>query len=94
MNGVIFDFDGVLADSEGISWDAWADVLAAHGRGLTNEDIVACTGTSSSTTYDHFVVDTDLPPYEDVVAAVDERRRSRYPSELRAFPDAARSCGA
>ena len=88
MKGVIFDFDGVLADSEGISWDAWADVLADHGRSLTQDDIVACTGTSSSTTYDHFVLDVDLPPYEVVLTAVDERRRSRYPTELQAFPDA------
>lgn len=88
VNGVVFDFDGVLADSEGISWDAWADVLGLHGMSLTRDDIVACTGTRSSTTYDHFAARGDLPPYEAVLAAVDERRRSRYPTDLQGFPDA------
>jgi len=91
MNGVIFDFDGVLADSEGISWDAWADVLAMHGLALRPEDIAACTGTRSTTTYDHFAARGDLPPYEAVLEAVDERRRSRYPTDLRPFPDAVNS---
>ena len=88
MSGVIFDFDGVLADSESISWDAWADVLAVHGFVLEHDDIVACTGTRSSTTYEYFAVRADLPPYPAVLTAVDERRRSRYPEELQSFPDA------
>jgi HAD superfamily hydrolase (TIGR01509 family) len=88
VNGVVFDFDGVLADSETISWDAWADVLAVHGIALSHEDIVACTGTRSSTTYEHFAARAELPPYPVVLTAVDERRRSRYPGELQSFPDA------
>ena len=91
MNGVVFDFDGVLADSEGISWDAWADVLAIYGLELDTEDIAACTGTRSTTTYDHFAARGDLPPYETVLEAVDNRRRSRYPTDLRPFSDAVNS---
>jgi HAD superfamily hydrolase (TIGR01509 family) len=91
MNGVVFDFDGVLADSEGISWDAWADVLAMHGLAFRPEDIAACTGTRSTATYDHFSARGDLPPYEAVLEAVDERRRRRYPTDLRPFPDAVNS---
>lgn len=88
MNGVVFDFDGVLADSEGISWDAWSDVLEVHGISVTTEDIVACTGTSSSTTYEHFATRGELPAYDSVLEAVDQRRRSRYPTDLQPFPDA------
>jgi HAD superfamily hydrolase (TIGR01509 family) len=88
MNGVVFDFDGVLADSEPISWQAWRDVLAPTGIEVTEHDVVACTGTNSRDTYSHFSARGDLPSYEDVLVAVDERRRSRYPTDLRAFADA------
>jgi HAD superfamily hydrolase (TIGR01509 family) len=91
MNGVIFDFDGVLADSEPLSWQAWRDVLGPHGVSIGEEDVLACTGTTSRDTYRHFEPRADLPPYEEVLAAVDDRRRSRYPTELRPFPDAVKA---
>jgi HAD superfamily hydrolase (TIGR01509 family) len=88
MNGVVFDFDGVLADSEPISWQAWRDVLSVHHVDVSAADVVACTGTNSRDTYAHFRARGDLPPYEEVVDAVDLRRRARYPDELRPFGDA------
>ena len=88
MNGVVFDFDGVLADSESISWQAWADVLHPYGVDVDDRDILACTGTNSRDTYAHFRTRGDLPPYDAVLVAVDELRRSRYPSDLQPFPDA------
>jgi len=88
VNGVIFDFDGVLADSEPISWQAWRDVLTPHGVTIADADILACTGTTSRDTYRHFQDRGRLPPYEEVLAEVDVRRRSRYPTDLEAFPDA------
>ncbi len=88
MNGVVFDFDGVLADSEPISWQAWADVLHPHGIDITDADVAACTGTDSRDTYTHFSTRGSLPGYREVLAAVDQGRRSRYPTDLRPFPDA------
>jgi HAD superfamily hydrolase (TIGR01509 family) len=88
VNGVVFDFDGVLADSEPISWDAWRQVLLPRGVAVSDDDVLACTGTSSRDTYAHFAARGDLPPYQETLAAVDEHRRNRYPTELRGFPDA------
>ncbi len=88
MNGVVFDFDGVLADSEPLSWQAWADVLAPHGIVIGDDDIAACTGTTSRDTHAHFSERGKIPPYPDVLAAVDEHRRHAYPTELRGFDDA------
>lgn len=88
MNGVVFDFDGVLADSEPISWQAWAGVLGSHGVEVVDSDVTACTGTNSHDTYAHFLAKGPLPGYDEVLAAVDDRRRSRYPTDLRPFPDA------
>lgn len=88
MNGVVFDFDGVIADSEPISWHGWRQLLNQHGIEVTADDVLACTGTNSRDTYAYFLQRGNLPSYEAVLEAVDEHRRSRYPSELRAFPDA------
>ncbi len=88
MNGVVFDFDGVLGDSEPLSWAAWAAVLRPHGIEVNEEDIAACTGTTSRFTHAHFARQGRLPGYPDVLAAVDQHRQSAYPTELRAFPDA------
>ncbi|MDJ0498062.1 MAG: HAD family phosphatase [Acidimicrobiia bacterium] len=88
MNGVVFDFDGVLADSEPLSWNAWREVLLPHGIDVSDDDVLACTGTNSKDTYAYFAARGELPPYGEVLAAVDEHRRSRYPAELQGFPDA------
>ena len=88
MNGVVFDFDGVLADSEPISWAAWQDVLGPSSIEITDQDILSCTGTNSRDTYAHFSRRGHLPSYEDVLVAVDECRRARYPTDLRPFADA------
>lgn len=88
MNGVVFDFDGVLANSEPLSWRAWAEVLAPAGIEISDDDVVACTGTTSSDTWLYFSRRAQLPPYEEVLLAVDERRRASYDQHLDGFADA------
>jgi beta-phosphoglucomutase-like phosphatase (HAD superfamily) len=88
MNGVVFDFDGVLADSEPLSWAAWADVLGPHGVAITDADIEACTGTTSRDTHAHFRQRAEIPPYPQALAAVDTHRRNAYQTELGGFDDA------
>ena len=88
MNGVVFDFDGVLADSEPLSWRAWADVLEPSGIQISNDDVAACTGTTSYDTWLHFSERGQLPPYEEVLLAVDSRRRASYDGHLDGFSDA------
>ncbi len=88
MNGVVFDFDGVLADSEPLSWAAWADTLAPLGVTVTEADVAACTGTTGRDTYAHFAARATIPPHQEVLAAVDARRFAAYPTELGGFDDA------
>lgn len=46
-DAVLFDFDGVLADSEPVHHECWCEVLARFGLGLTWEDYAAnCVGVS------------------------------------------------
>lgn len=88
MNGVIFDFDGVLADSEPLSWGAWAEALAPYGVVIDDADIAACTGTTSRQTHAHFSARAAIPPYPEVLEVVDARRRAAYPTDLHGFADA------
>lgn len=88
MNGVVFDFDGVLADSEDISGKAWIDALAEYNIEAGPADVASCVGLSSRDTYAYFSKKGALPSYERVLDDVDQRRRSRYSTELEAFPDA------
>ena len=88
MNGVVFDFDGVIADSEPLSWNAWAHVLAPCGVTIDDADILACTGTTSRDTHAHFSKRATLPPYAEVLAAVDAHRRRAYATDLGGFEDA------
>ena len=39
--GVVFDFDGVIADTEGLHLQAYQDVLRAHGMTLSRDDYEA-----------------------------------------------------
>ena len=88
MNGVVFDFDGVLADSEPLSWQAWRETLSPYGVVIDNQDILACTGTTDSDTYLHFGSRAVLPPLEEVLESVDQRLADVYQTDLNGFPDA------
>jgi beta-phosphoglucomutase-like phosphatase (HAD superfamily) len=88
LNGVVFDFDGVLADSEPLSWRAWAVVLEPFGVAVVDEDVAACTGTTSRDTYEHFASRAEIPAYPDVLAAVDAHRQAAFQTDLRGFDDA------
>ena len=42
----MFDFDGVIADTEGPEYRAWVDTWAEYGHELTLEEWVQCIGTN------------------------------------------------
>jgi HAD superfamily hydrolase (TIGR01509 family) len=88
VTAALFDFDGIIADTEPLSWAAWRQVLASSGYAIVDEDIAACTGTNSQDTYAYFSGKTALPPFREVVDAVDELRHRSYETDLFAYPDA------
>jgi HAD superfamily hydrolase (TIGR01509 family) len=63
-------------------------VLASSGYAIVDEDIAACTGTNSQDTYAYFSGKAALPPFREVVDAVDELRHRSYDTDLFAYPDA------
>lgn len=71
--GVIFDFDGVLVDSEPLHVRAFQDVLARYGRTLTDEEYYASYIVYS----DREVLERLLPAGEVLEAALTAKIR-RY----------------
>lgn len=45
MNAVIFDFDGLIMDTETATFDAWREIYRRHGHPLTIETWAQCVGT-------------------------------------------------
>jgi HAD superfamily hydrolase (TIGR01509 family) len=88
MNGVVFDCDGVLADSEPLSWQAWGEVLAPYGVVVDDKDVLACTGTTDLDTYLYFGSRAALPPLVEVLEAIDRRLHDSYRTDLNGFADA------
>src|SRR5204862_1956688 len=48
IRALLFDFDGVIVDTEVATYQAWRDVYAEHGVALALEDWLPAVGTGSS----------------------------------------------
>ena len=48
IRALLFDFDGVVVDTEIATYQAWRDVYAEHGADLALEDWLPAVGTGSS----------------------------------------------
>ncbi len=48
IRGLIFDFDGLILDTEVPEFQAWCDVYQQHGAGLELSAWAVCIGTTSS----------------------------------------------
>jgi HAD superfamily hydrolase (TIGR01509 family) len=88
MRPVVFDCDGVLVDSEGLAWDAWAELLATYGAEPTDDDIELLTGRTEDDAYEYFSRRVALPDRarfgEELAVAIADR----FVRSLEAFGDA------
>lgn len=46
LNGILFDADGTLFDTEGMHFQAWADVLKKYGASLSRKEYLKYAGKS------------------------------------------------
>ncbi len=84
---VVFDCDGVLADSERLMVDVWAVVLARHGYTPTAQDVVDGMGLTDEDCHAMLSERADLPPWPVFERETRQLVERRYPAELRPFPD-------
>ena len=52
MNAIIFDFDGLIMDTETATYEAWREIYSQHGHPLELETWAQCVGSDFSTAYD------------------------------------------
>lgn len=82
----MFDCDGVLVDSEPVSFRAWRDALAQHGHDLTESEFEASIGTT-----DRMVAEAWAPRLGTTADVLDEQAKEAFlerAGELEVFPDA------
>jgi beta-phosphoglucomutase-like phosphatase (HAD superfamily) len=48
IRALLFDFDGVVVDTEGPTYQAWRDTYAEYGVDLALEDWLPAVGSGSS----------------------------------------------
>lgn len=46
VSALVFDFDGLILETEGVRYDAWREVFAEYGVPLTIEELAADIGTT------------------------------------------------
>lgn len=52
LRALIFDFDGLIIDTESAIYQSWRELYASHGQVLTIEQWSQCVGTDFSSVYD------------------------------------------
>lgn len=92
FDSVLFDFDGVLADSEPIHYEVWCEVLSPYGFAMDFPQYVReCVGISDRLMVQRFC-DSQNPPLDfDEVYAQYPRKKARFSErmvELMPFPQA------
>lgn len=84
---VVFDCDGVLADSERLMVEVWADALLRHGYRPTDQDVVDGMGLTDRDCHAMLAERADLPAWPVFERETRELVERRYPAELKAFGD-------
>ena len=69
---IIFDFDGVIVDSEATWFQAWHEAFASHGHELRPETYTACIGTIGLEPVDELRALTGLDLSRELLA-IDKR---------------------
>lgn len=87
LEGVIFDVDGTLVDSNDAHANAWVDAIKETGRPITFEIVRTLIGMGSDNLLPRV---TDLEPNSAEAQALSQRRgeifKSQYLSELKPVP--------
>jgi HAD superfamily hydrolase (TIGR01509 family) len=87
IRALVFDFDGLIADTEGPEYRAWVETWADYGHELTLEEWVQCIGTNDPDGWDPLRelgrrVGEGFDPDE-----ANRRRRARHHPAIRALVD-------
>ena len=77
VKALIFDFDGLIVDTETADFESWCEVYAAHGATLAPADWVSCIGKAPGAFDPYAQLEAVLGRAVDRVA-IRAKRRARY----------------
>lgn len=77
IRALIFDFDGLIIDTESAIYRSWRELYASHGHELSVETFARCIGTDFGEHYDPMADLEELTGREFDWAAEDTRREER-----------------
>jgi len=81
IRALVFDFDGLIADTEGPEFQAWADTWAEYGHELAVEEWAHCIGTNDPNAWNPLrALGERVGPEFDAVDANDRRRARHRPA--------------
>jgi beta-phosphoglucomutase len=79
LQAIVFDFDGVIADSERLHLKSYQDILAPEGLTITNEDYFAkYLGYDDVGVFKALGLDQGVPMDDERVSALIARKGERY----------------
>ena len=89
LEAVLWDLDGVIADTAECHYQAWRDVFGQRGFDFSREDFMRFFGRRHDTII-KFALGKDLPPQEFEVIAAEKQAsyRRRVSRNMRALPGA------
>ena len=79
---LIFDFDGLIIDTEWPSFEAWRQVFSGYGADLTIDDFTACVGTRGAIDFGTLLADKLGMAHNDGPASDAELREVKAPIQL------------
>ena len=84
-DGIFFDFDGVLADTEPLHWQCWSEILAGYGIHLSWEYYArSCVGVSDRDMLDALRRLADRPVALDALLAEYPRKKELFRARVAA----------
>ncbi len=80
IRAIIFDFDGLILDTEMPDFRAWKEIFEEHGAGLTVEEWVVCLGTLEEAfgPFDDLEKKLGCPVDRDALRVKRNRRRLEF----------------
>jgi len=86
--GVVFDCDGTIADTESLSEIAWRTALQARGYDAGPADFAALVGRPFAVNWAHFSTRIDLGPEEEFLTGLRAHFRALFDEGLEIHADA------
>ena len=84
IRGLIFDFDGLIIDTEGPAFQAWQEIFAAHGRTLTldtwSDYVGAATGSFPA--FERLEAELGRPVDRDALLGIRQARKAELAAAL------------